>query len=260
MNSSPFRRSGGEVAAAHEGAPDGGDYDDYPEPGAFTLSGTELLHLALSIIVLTIAFAFAFTDSRLIQLPGFGGQQGFARAIEIMPYSALIVVLGFALHELSHKVVAQGYAMWAEFRASAGGLIIGLGFGVLTGFVFAAPGAVHIYGSRDDFGDERDFLEATGKISVVGPLVNIVIAIGSIAAWIYVFGGRGPQAGGVFVMQLMAFVNAFLAVFNMLPVMPLDGAKVLAWNKLIYLVVGGFAVFLLWFTAFGGYAAVVPGR
>jgi len=29
-------------------------------------------------------------------------------------------------------------------------------------------------------------------------------------------------------------VNLFLATFNMLPIMPLDGAKVFRWNKLIW--------------------------
>ena len=29
-------------------------------------------------------------------------------------------------------------------------------------------------------------------------------------------------------------VNLFLATFNMLPVMPLDGAKVFRWNKLLW--------------------------
>ncbi|MCD6434530.1 MAG: site-2 protease family protein, partial [Candidatus Diapherotrites archaeon] len=45
-----------------------------------------------------------------------------------------------------------------------------------------------------------------------------------------------------------AYINFFLAFFNLLPVPPLDGSKVIVWNKFVWLItiaVAGFASFFL---------------
>ena len=39
-----------------------------------------------------------------------------------------------------------------------------------------------------------------------------------------------------------AMMNVILAGFNMIPVMPLDGAKVWAWNKPVYAAIVGLAI------------------
>ena len=53
--------------------------------------------------------------------------------------------LGFLLHELMHKFVAQSYGLFAEFKAYYDGLWLALAFS-LFGFILAAPGAVYIRG------------------------------------------------------------------------------------------------------------------
>jgi Zn-dependent protease len=49
-----------------------------------------------------------------------------------------------------------------------------------------------------------------------------------------------------------AQINIFLALFNMLPIMPLDGAKVFAWSKARWAVVFVplIVVFAVWVTLF----------
>jgi Zn-dependent protease len=42
----------------------------------------------------------------------------------------------------------------------------------------------------------------------------------------------------------MAVLSLMLAVFNLLPIPPLDGSKVLKWNLPIYIIVMALAVFL----------------
>lgn len=39
----------------------------------------------------------------------------------------------------------------------------------------------------------------------------------------------------VFVFLMLANLNAFLAFFNLLPIPPLDGSKILAWNAPVYI-------------------------
>src|SRR5437773_129401 len=67
---------------------------------------------------------------------------------------------------------------------------------------------------------------------------------------------RAPSFGGdviVFYLIRAASVNAFLAGFNMIPVMPLDGAKVWVWNKATYLGIVAIALALIYLTVLQAY-------
>ncbi|MHB8584751.1 MAG: metalloprotease [Thermoplasmatota archaeon] len=224
-----------------------GFYEDRPR---VRFSGIEILHLLASIVVLTVGFSFALGQTSLCNFSlqcGLGMVQ-WSRVEVLLPWSAIIVVTSFLLHEMAHKVSAQSKHMWAEFRASGYGLITALVAAFATGIVLAAPGAVHIIGDAS----ERD----SGVISIVGPMVNIGLAILAIP-----FTLRAPTTplydGGPDFFQVLLFVNAFLAAFNMLPIYPLDGSKVWRWSKMAYLgtvvvIVALFAVLFLGQTAFGG--------
>ena len=208
-------------------------HESWEEPRPrVTFSLTETLHLTLSVVVLSIAFTFALGAMNLIQ-----GVE-WPKLAEIFPFAAAIVITSFVLHELAHKIVAQRRMMWAEYRSSYVGLLIGLVLSALTGFVLAAPGAVQIYGRADD----RD----AGVISLVGPLVNL--GLGFLAYPLAVSSTAEPlkvgSVGNLF--ELVVFINGFLAVFNMVPVPPLDGSKVWRWSKTAYFAVIALAGLLLW--------------
>ena len=67
---------------------------------------------------------------------------------------------------------------------------------------------------------------------------------------------RASSFGGALVVAYLiqaASVNAFLALFNMIPLMPLDGAKVWTWNKAFYLGIIAVAVALVYMTVFRSY-------
>jgi Zn-dependent protease len=146
--------------------------------------------------------------------------------------AAAAVVTGFLLHELMHKVVAQRYGAWAEFRLYPLGLVLALTFS-LFGFVFAAPGAVYIQG--------RLTPKQNGLVSLAGPLTNVGVGSVFLVATFLV-----PGAGLLtYALGVVATINMFLGLFNLLPIPPLDGSKVLAWNIPVYILMLGVTGFLL---------------
>lgn len=149
--------------------------------------------------------------------------------------SLVTVGIGFILHEMAHKFTAMKFGYYAEFRKDNMMLLVAIALAALVGVVFAAPGATVIYNnSIDGRGISR---EENGKISAAGPLVNLILCIPF--AGLLIYGGAGAGlAGNLFstVGLIGLQVNAMIAAFNMLPVSVLDGKKVLAWNKGIFVV------------------------
>ncbi|MDY6765369.1 MAG: metalloprotease, partial [Halobacteria archaeon] len=131
------------------------------------------------------------------------------------------------LHELAHKVVAQRYGYWAEFRADPQMLVIAVVSGAV-GFLFAAPGAVRIY----SYGNREIKKSESGIISVAGPVTNLLL-FGVFLVISLVAGSFGmPILAQVSFFGM--FINAFLAAFNMIPFGPLDGRSVMDWNRLVF--------------------------
>ncbi len=131
---------------------------------------------------------------------------------------------GFLLHELMHKYTAQRYGLWAEFRAFYPMLWLAVMFS-FAGFIFAAPGAVVIKGLVNN--------ERNGKISLAGPITNIILAILFLILYFII-----PIKDSL-ILSFLDYgfkINALLAAFNMIPVMPFDGAKVIAWHKGVYFI------------------------
>lgn len=189
-----------------------------------TFSRIELRDLTKAWLAISIAFAIALA----------GGIFSLAWNISFLQnifLAAVTVGVGFLLHELGHKIVAQRYGCFAEFRSDT----MMLGLALITsffGFIFAAPGAVMIAGHVSR--------ERNGKISLAGPLVNISLALLFLASALLVKEGF---LGSLFAFGF--FINTWLAIFNMLPLWILDGKKVWAWNKTLYIITMVFAVALL---------------
>jgi Zn-dependent protease len=182
-------------------------------------SKIELKDLAKAWLIISIAFAIVLSGGRL-------GAFFFANVI----LSAVTVGVGFLLHEMGHKIVAQRYGCFAEFRANNFMLLVA----ILTSFlgvVFAAPGAVMIAGH---VGKDRN-----GKISLAGPATNLILAIIFIGlAFIFTEG---------FLARIISFgvlVNVWLGLFNLIPVWLLDGKKILHWNKTVYAIIVAIGIFL----------------
>jgi Zn-dependent protease len=192
---------------------------------AAIFSRIEVRDIVIAWSALGLAFYFAYR--------GYFSNVGVSTGLAI---SLATVGSGFVLHELSHKFVAERYGYWAEFRMWPMGILIALATS-LIGFIFAAPGATYISGLSVSESQN-------GKISLAGPLTNVAVAL-IFLPFIY---AAGPFA----LLGFIGFsVNMFLAVFNMLPIMPLDGAKVFTWSKLFWAAVFAPLALLNVFLLFG---------
>ncbi|MFZ5640883.1 MAG: site-2 protease family protein [Bacillota bacterium] len=142
-------------------------------------------------------------------------------AIEI---PAILIALTF--HEYMHGRVA--YALGDPTPKNQGRLTLnpirhldplGSLLLLLVGFGWAKPVEVNPFHFKGDRG--RGML----WVSLAGPGTNLVLAVLAAVAW-RLTGGSGTLIN--FFFQYLFQINVVLAVFNLLPVPPLDGSKILA--------------------------------
>jgi Zn-dependent protease len=150
------------------------------------------------------------------------------------------VCTAFLLHEIGHKIVAQKYGCWAEFRAWPMGLMLAVLSGFM-GFLFAAPGAVYIRGNLTE--------EQNGKVSASGPLMNIGVA-SILLPVIFFIPGIIDEIW--ILLYMICYLNVFIGAFNMIPFPPLDGSKIIKWNLMIW-------IGLLAILGFYGVLLIAPG-
>ena len=179
----------------------------------------ELRDLVISALALALAFGIALSG-------GFRAFQQPAILVLVIGMALVAVSLGFVFHELGHRLIARRFGYFAEYAMWPMGLMVALGFS-LFGFVFAAPGAVMIYPRATVLGTASLSRQKIGLISLAGPATNIGLAMVFL-----VLDAIQPTL----LFTLGARINTWLAVFNLIPFGPLDGAKILKWNKGIWLI------------------------
>ena len=182
----------------------------------------EIRDIIIADIVLIIAFSLTISGG----IVAF--QSSSSKTLETflyyMPIAAVAVSLSFILHEMMHKFVAQRYGAAAEFRTSWTGLAITLVTGAF-GFLLGIPGATYIY--TNSFTSKED-----GIVSLAGPLTNLAVFAVFFALLFALSPAKNSYLASA--ISFTIFISLLLAFFNMLPIFPLDGSKVLRWNKPVY--------------------------
>ncbi len=186
----------------------------------FNTSSTELKHLFIAWVAISYAFALMLAWMKLDGKPT--SSQIFGPFItDLFIISLVTVGISFIFHEMGHKFVAQQYGAWAEFRMSFGMLLLAIYMAWQIGILFAAPGAVQIFGPHIT---KKQY----GKIAAAGPVMNLFLA--------FAFMPLLTDTGFLYeIGRLGVLINLLLAGFNMLPISVLDGRKVLAWSPVVYI-------------------------
>lgn len=137
------------------------------------------------------------------------------------------IVLGLTFHEYAHGLAA--YKLGDNTARSQGRLTInpaahvdpvGLILLFLAGFGWAKPVPINPLNFKGDM--RRGVL----LVSLAGPATNLLLAIAAAIIWGALAGLKLPYFNDI--MMYMIQINVVLAIFNLIPVPPLDGSKILA--------------------------------
>jgi Zn-dependent protease len=177
-------------------------------------SHKEIKHITIAaLLVILIGFSIGLYGN---YLGGFYPQWTW----DMMAVFAVIMTASFLAHEIAHKIMGQKKGLWAEFRLTTWGSVLTL-VSVFLPFKMISPGAMMLAGSPN--GDE------IVKISIAGPTINIVFATALLG-----FAVALPHNLFVSMLFFAAYINAFMAIFNLIPFGILDGYKIFSFNKKLW--------------------------
>jgi len=161
------------------------------------IAGIEIgVHWSWVFIFALLTWSFGGKDGVLHQfIPGWSAERRWI----VSGIIALIFFSSILAHELSHSLVAKAK---------------GIPVNNITLFVF---------GGVSNLGREAQSAGEEFQIAIVGPLTSL--AIGAIFALLWII-LRGPAPDESSIAAYLAFINAVIAAFNMLPGFPLDGGRV----------------------------------
>jgi len=146
----------------------------------------------------------------------------------------IILLLSTIVHEYSHAWVAARLGDDTATRAGRltlnplvhldlfgsiilPGLLLFVGSPVVFGYAKPVP---------INFNNLRGGYKGVAKTALAGPAANFILAIVASIATRYLAGGPNSDWGQL--LFLAAMINVVLMVFNLLPIPPLDGSKILA--------------------------------
>jgi Zn-dependent protease len=214
----------------------------------------EIIEFAVSVIWLGIAFGIAIAGG----MSAFSNLEGLRT---IIVQSLVVVFFAFVFHELAHRVAARRYGFKAVYHVLIPGLVLAM-VASLIGFLFAAPGGVHIQMGQDTVENRAKL----GKSALAGPVTNMILAVlfAVLTFTLIYFVDSYISSTGKSITQIESLVNtvggigiigveinAWLALFNLLPFGNFDGYKVFQWNKRVWTIafIGSIGLYALMYWA-----------
>ncbi len=185
----------------------------------------------------------------------FGSSYLIRGEIEVFAIVGIAAFLASIPHELAHKYSAVRLGCYARYILSPVGLLITLVSAIpYLPIRFLMPGYVVV---SSPYYDPVINKRVNGIVSYAGPLVNIVLGVASILAYhflipwlIHVYGLSYWIIVLVWFLVVNTQINGWVAIFNLLPIPPLDGSKIIAWKPLIWITMIVAAGIILYIGAF----------
>jgi len=173
----------------------------------------------IEMIISTLILAFIFSLER------------FSVNVVVFLYMLFLVLISFFPHFLIQKYFAKKLGYSAKYKIYFPSLLTSI-FVSLTGFKLAAPGYSEILPYKfSDWKHSRIKIsnEEIGKLCLISLLYNIFLSM----------------IGIVFGFEILKNINAWIAFSNLLPVLPLEGAKILRWDFEVWFFIFILAIILL---------------
>jgi Zn-dependent protease/CBS domain-containing protein len=164
-----------------------------------TVRGVDI-ELHVSIIITLVVIVVTMAEVSLPELVGGYPRPAYWVAAGLAGIAFLTAVL---LHELAHAVVAQ--------REGIEVTVIQL----------------WMLGGAAGLGDEPSAPRTEARVAVAGPLLSLLFGgVCGLVAGLVAWAGLSDLVAGT--LAWLALLNVLVAVFNLLPVFPLDGGRLLA--------------------------------
>ncbi len=185
----------------------------------------------------------------------FGSSYLIRGEIEVFAIVGIAAFLASIPHELAHKYSAVRLGCYARYILSPVGLLITLVSAIpYLPIRFLMPGYVVV---SSPYYDPVINKRVNGIVSYAGPLVNIVLGVASILAYHFLIPWLIHVYGLSYWIIVLAWflivntqINGWVAIFNLLPIPPLDGSKIIAWKPLIWIIMIVAAGIILYIGAF----------
>lgn len=136
---------------------------------------------------------------------------------------AVALIVGITFHEFSHAFVAD---QLGDHRPRALGRVslnpvahidpIGALVFVLAGFGWGKPVPVNVYALRPG-------RVGMAIVAAAGPIANVVVAVLAAVVYRVLAGFLGSGDFALEIMFWVVYFNLILAIFNLIPIPPLDG-------------------------------------
>ncbi len=181
----------------------------------------EIRNLLISIIVISTLFTINMT-----QKIGWTNTE----IINILIITLILFSISFIAKIYSQKYLARKYHYHIEYKIWGYGIIFAIVTMLLNIFIIT-PGYFK-YGLYDRIATE----EEKAKIAIIGPAANMILAVIFLIALIILKSTLTTSAIIKLAMLIGFYINTYMAVFNLIPFMALDGIKIVEYDLKMWIV------------------------